>query len=209
MRKICLLIAISFLTELHSLAQNQVEYKCWVESYKPYIDLVKELDKLENQLIKLDILKGNSPRDYKDLYQNIENGEIDEQKLKDLIVCRFIPRGLYMDCNGSNYNPMQDETTFKYGLLFSLYLIRASEFAKINIEILRGQKIVINTHPIEFVDLKDELVKIAVLLENEGISHDEIITAIVVEKDVKFGIVSEVQQILRQIDLRKVQYSNR
>jgi hypothetical protein len=209
MRKICLLIAISFLTELHSLAQNQVEYKCWVESYKPYIDLVKELDKLENELIKLDILKGNSPRDYKDLYQNIENGEIDEQKLKDIIVSRFIPRGLYIDCNGSNYNPMQDETTFKYGLLFSLYLIRASEFAKINIEILRGQKIVINTHPIEFVDLKDELVKIAVLLENEGIPHDEIITAIVVEKDVKFGIVSEVQQILRQIDLRKVQYSNR
>lgn len=113
----------------------------------------------------------------------------------------------YFECNGGDYDPRQNYETLKYGLLFSLYLVKASENAKIHLEIPDNESIRLNTRAVTISELKEKLLEIASQMKLQGIPYDEIVISLKVASEVKMGLVSKVQQIMRDIDLRKVLYS--
>jgi len=196
---------VLILSSCHSQTNEQVN--CWKQAYEPGFNFIGELDNLEKQLLSLEILKGTSERHYKNLSEDLSNGKIDEQKLKEISAPKFVSKRPYLECNGETYNPLENKETLKYGLLFSLYLVRASEHAKICIEIPSNNQINLNSKTIQLTELKDELLKAAEELRKKEIPFDEIVISLEVASEVKMGIVSDIQQILRESELRKVLYS--
>lgn len=180
---------------------------CWKQAYEPEFNFIDELDNLETKLLSLGILNGTSERHYESLSDDLSNGKIDERKLKEISAPKFVSKKPYLECNGEFYNPFDNKETLKYGLLFSLYLVKASEHAKIQIEIPSNNQINLNSKSIQLTELRDELLKAAEKLHMNEIPFDEIVISLEVASDVKLGIVSDIQQILRESELRKVLYS--
>ncbi|RKQ49447.1 biopolymer transport protein ExbD/TolR [Roseivirga pacifica] len=199
------LFSVLILSNCYSQTNEYVN--CWKKAYQSDFNFLEELDNLERQLLSLKILKGTSEWDYKNLSEDLSNRKVDEQKLKQIPIPKFISKRPYLECNGQTYDPFKDKETLKYGLLFSLYLLRASEQAKIHIEVSENDQIRLNSKTISLTELKNELLKSLEELRQNEIPFDEIVISLEVAPEVKMGKVIDIQQIIRELNLKNILYS--
>jgi len=103
----------------------------------------------------------------------------------------------------------------KYGLIIiiALSLLSCSKQTlpdnKILIEIDQNNEIRIEGELILIDDLNKELASQIEEMETDGISREEIITKLIVDENAKMGVVSALQQTMRELNLRKVEYTPR
>lgn len=184
-------------------AQNTL-LNCWVESYQASFDFKKELDNLEAQLLELKMLKDTTKKSYERL---LKKSESSKAELEKVIVNQYVSLKPFLNCINDIAPYQKTDTEYKYMMLFSIYHAYGTKSVSIDIKVFENQVIKVNDEEISRENLALKLKE--VINSNPVVPTDEWIASMTVESEVKMGLIIQVQQILKEVGMKKVVYNSK
>ena len=192
--------------------QAQSDYQLVLDCLKPVFGVETNIDSevewMENELFKAGIINDTAVVAYRDFLRDTRQDLQNIISKIDTAHMQYISEDAFLACVGNNYGLIDQSTvTARHFAMVLIYAFIAKEKATITLYVekdtrisVKGKKVGIDQLPAALLDEKNKLTA-------KGIPETDIKVRFTAHSDAKMGLIVDVQTVLRDVNIRKVQYT--